>query len=69
MESKTTPTTISPIAEAYNGRDRNAFLFGWTPQAELWNGRFAMIGFIAYLLWDLGGFSVVRDILHLVSYR
>lgn len=70
MESKTTSTTnISPIAEAYNGRDRNAFLFGWTPQAELWNGRFAMIGFMAYLLWDLGGFSVVRDILHLVSYR
>jgi hypothetical protein len=70
MESKTTSTTnISPIAEAYNGRDRNAFLFGWTPQAELWNGRFAMIGFIAYLLWDLAGFSVVRDILHLVSYR
>jgi len=35
---------------------------GFTPQAEIWNERFAMIGFIAYLLWDLVGYSVVRDI-------
>ncbi len=46
----------------------SAFKFGFTPQAELWNGRFAMIGFLAYLLWDLNGYSVVRDVLHLVSY-
>lgn len=59
--------TDSPISTAYNGKDRNAFLFGWTPQAELWNGRFAMIGFLAYLLWDLAGYSVVRDLLHLVG--
>ena len=55
-----------PVAKAYNGADRNDFIFGWNPQAELWNGRFAMIGFLAYLLWDLGGYSVVRDLLHLV---
>ncbi|MBW4690982.1 MAG: high light inducible protein [Lyngbya sp. HA4199-MV5] len=54
-------TTTVP---AYNGKDRNAFLFGFTPQAELWNGRLAMIGFIAYLLWDLAGYSVVR-LLHI----
>ncbi|MBW4469913.1 MAG: high light inducible protein [Stenomitos rutilans HA7619-LM2] len=54
-------TTTAP---AYNGKDRNAFLFGFTPQAELWNGRLAMIGFVAYLLWDLAGYSVVR-LLHL----
>lgn len=65
MESKVTPATTAP---AYNGKDRNAFLFGWNPQAELWNGRLAMIGFLAYLLWDLAGYSVVRDVLHLVSY-
>ncbi len=29
--------------------DRNAWKFGFTPQAELWNGRFAMIGFVAAL--------------------
>ena len=50
-----------------NSYDRNAFLFGFTPQAEIWNGRLAMIGFIAYLLWDLGGYSVVRDVLGIVA--
>jgi Chlorophyll A-B binding protein len=50
-----------------NSYDRNAFLFGFTPQAEIWNGRFAMIGFLAYLLWDLAGYSVVRDVLGIVA--
>ena len=35
----------APIAS----EDRNAWKFGFTPQAELWNGRFAMIGFVAAL--------------------
>lgn len=56
----------SPITPAYNGRDRNAWIFGWNPQQELWNGRLAMIGFVAYLLWDWAGYSVVRDVLHLI---
>ena len=61
------PSTDLPnVAIAYNGKDRNAFHFGWNPQAEIWNGRFAMIGFVAYLLWDLAGYSVVRDVLHLL---
>lgn len=63
-----TRTELTPTANAYNGQDRNAFLFGWTPQAELWNGRLAMIGFVAYLLWDLAGYSVLRDVLHLIGY-
>jgi hypothetical protein len=68
-ETETRPTTdLPPVAREYNGVDRNAFLFGWNPQAEIWNGRLAMIGFLAYLLWDLAGFSVVRDVLHLLSY-
>jgi hypothetical protein len=69
MQSQETRSTtdLPPVAREYNGVDRNAFLFGWNPQAELWNGRLAMIGFLAYLLWDLAGFSVVRDILHLGS--
>ncbi|MEH2396246.1 high light inducible protein, partial [Nostoc sp.] len=50
------------------GVDRNAFLFGFTPQAEIWNGRLAAIGFLAYLLWDLAGYSVLRDVLHLIGY-
>ena len=69
MESRETrPTTdLPPVATEYNGVDRNAFLFGWNPQAELWNGRLAMIGFLAYLLWDLAGFSVLRDVLNIVG--
>ncbi|WP_088892624.1 chlorophyll a/b-binding protein [Leptolyngbya ohadii] len=63
---ETRSTDLPPVAKAYNQIDRNAFVFGWNPQAELWNGRLAMIGFVAYLLWDLGGYSVVRDLFHLV---
>ncbi|MEH2069913.1 MAG: chlorophyll a/b-binding protein [Nostoc sp.] len=66
---ETRPSTDLPtVAPEYNGVDRNKFLFGWTPQAEIWNGRFAMIGFVAYLLWDLAGYSVLRDLLRLISY-
>ncbi|WP_347240761.1 MULTISPECIES: chlorophyll a/b-binding protein [Cyanophyceae] len=67
MQSSTDKSVLTPTAApAFNGKDRNAWLFGWTPQAELWNGRLAMIGFVAYLLWDLAGYSVVR-LLHLAS--
>ncbi|MEH2448111.1 MAG: high light inducible protein, partial [Nostoc sp.] len=39
---ETRPSTdLSPVATEYNGVDRNAFLFGFTPQAEIWNGRLA----------------------------
>ncbi|MBD2080413.1 chlorophyll a/b-binding protein [Leptolyngbya sp. FACHB-17] len=58
---------LPPVATEYNGIDRNAFLFGFNPQAELWNGRLAMIGFAAYLLWDLPGVSVLRSLLHLIK--
>ncbi|MBK1988390.1 high light inducible protein [Sphaerospermopsis aphanizomenoides BCCUSP55] len=67
METRSS-TDIPPVAKAYNGVDRNAFIFGWNPQAELWNGRLAMIGFVAYLLWDLFGYSVLRDVLHIMRY-
>ena len=32
--------------------DRNTWRWGFTPQAEIWNGRFAMIGFIAALMTE-----------------
>lgn len=54
------------FAPEYNGIDRNAWIIGWNPQQELWNGRLAMLGFSAYLLWDAAGFSVLRDVLHLI---
>jgi hypothetical protein len=32
--------------------DRNGWRWGFTSQAEMWNGRFAMIGFIAAILTE-----------------
>ncbi len=34
-------------------QDRNAWRWGFTPQAEIWNGRLAMIGFLAATLIEL----------------
>jgi hypothetical protein len=39
-------------AKTMQGEDRNDVKFGFTPQAENWNGRLAMIGFIAALLTE-----------------
>ncbi|BCL36048.1 chlorophyll a/b-binding protein [Nostoc sp. MS1] len=33
--------------------DRNSWRWGFTPQAEIWNGRLAMIGFLAAALIEL----------------
>jgi hypothetical protein len=66
MSTGTKNINVPLVAPEYNGVDRNAWLLGWTPQQEIWNGRLAMIGFVAYFLWDLGGYSVLRDVLHLV---
>jgi hypothetical protein len=33
--------------------NRNAWVFGFTPQAEIWNGRLAMIGFSAVILTEI----------------
>ena len=32
-------TELPPVAKEYNGIDRNAWVFGWNPQQDLWNGR------------------------------
>ena len=61
MQSTTTKIT-TPVMD-----DRNAWRWGFTPQAEIWNGRLAMIGFLAYLLWDMAGYSVLRNVLHLIG--
>lgn len=57
---------VPPTSKEYNGVDRNAWLIGFNPQQEIWNGRLAMIGFVAYLFWDMSGYSVVRDVLRLI---
>ena len=38
----------APVTE-----DRNEWRWGFTPQAEIWNGRLAMIGFLAAALIEL----------------
>ncbi|MBW4644365.1 MAG: high light inducible protein [Goleter apudmare HA4340-LM2] len=45
----TDTTRISAPVEG----DRNAWRWGFTPQAEIWNGRLAMIGFLAAALIEL----------------
>jgi hypothetical protein len=44
---------MTNITKQTTSNDRNAWLWGFTPQAEIWNGRFAMIGFIAALLTEM----------------
>jgi hypothetical protein len=45
--------TVESAAPAADAHHRNAFRFGFTPQAELWNGRLAMLGFVICLLWNI----------------
>lgn len=42
-----------PTAPLTNPAERNAWKFGFTPQAEIWNGRFAMIGFTVALVLEI----------------
>lgn len=43
----TNPETIT------NPQERNAWIFGFSPQAEIWNGRLAMLGFLVAILIEL----------------
>jgi hypothetical protein len=36
-----------------SSNNRNGWLWGFTPQAESWNGRLAMIGFASVLLIEV----------------
>ncbi len=52
----TTPTQEKPssiIDTPTMQENRNRWRWGFTPQAENWNGRFAMIGFMAALITEL----------------
>ncbi len=42
-------TSSTKVITAVN---RNGWIWGFTPQAEIWNGRFAMLGFAAVLLTE-----------------
>lgn len=41
--------------------NRNGWAWGFTPQAELWNGRLAMIGFVSAVLIE---FLSKQGVLH-----
>lgn len=41
METRNSSINLPSVAKSYNGEERHTFLFGGTPQAELWNGRFS----------------------------
>ena len=49
-------------------RDRNSWLWGFTPQAEIWNGRFAMIGFTSALLTEALSGQGVLHFWNIMSY-
>ncbi|MDJ0677728.1 MAG: chlorophyll a/b-binding protein [Calothrix sp. MO_167.B42] len=40
-------------ASAQFASDRNAWRWGFTPQAEIWNGRLAMLGFFTATILEL----------------
>ncbi len=43
----------------------NEFVMGWTPQAEIWNGRLAMLGFIISITVELiTGHSVLSQLVN-----
>lgn len=41
---------MTTSTKATSSNDRNGWAWGFTPQAESWNGRLAMIGFVSALL-------------------
>jgi len=50
------PTKVA--ASSNVGKDplrehRNGWVWGFTPQAELWNGRLAMVGFVSAVIVEL----------------
>lgn len=41
---------MTSSTKATSSGDRNGWVWGFTPQAESWNGRLAMIGFVSAIL-------------------
>jgi len=43
----------TPRTGVTDSLSRNAWISGFTPQAEIWNGRLAMIGFVSAIAIEL----------------
>lgn len=66
MTNSTNVTSPTRVGAVSTQKDRNAWLWGFTPQAEIWNGRLAMIGFVSVLLIELLSKQGVLHFWHLV---
>lgn len=68
---QTTPLTdkqdTTPRTEMMGTAVRNAWFWGFTPQAEIWNGRLAMIGFVSAIFTELFAHMGVLHFLGLLS--
>jgi len=51
--TSSTKATPSKVGGAALKENRNSWVWGFTPQAENWNGRLAMVGFVAALMIEL----------------
>ncbi|HEY9643976.1 MAG TPA: chlorophyll a/b-binding protein [Coleofasciculaceae cyanobacterium] len=53
MASSTKVSASSDVDKVSPKKNRNGWVWGFTPQAELWNGRLAMLGFVFALFVEL----------------
>jgi Chlorophyll A-B binding protein len=60
VSTKTPPSAVQ--------QDRNAWIPGFTPQAEIWNGRFAMLGFVAALITEFASGEGVLHFWNIMHY-
>lgn len=51
--TNSTKGMTSNVGETSLQQARNGWVWGFTPQAENWNGRLAMIGFVSAVLVEL----------------
>ncbi|HEY9637949.1 MAG TPA: chlorophyll a/b-binding protein [Coleofasciculaceae cyanobacterium] len=63
-----TPKTVNSYEDQFQrkyGDYQSKFEFGSNPSAELWNGRLAMIGFLAALIVEL---TTGQSFLHFLGF-